>query len=484
MGKINNSLVIKSVIWVFAEKSGSQIIQFIVQIILARLLLPEDFGIIALVLVFIHLADVFIQSGFATSLIQKKNTDNIDFSTVFYFSLVLALIIYIALFTSAPLISRYFGLPELSSVLRVLGISIFSGVFISVQKAYASKHMMFRLFFVSTLSATLISGVVGVIMAYSGFGVWALVLQQVLNNAANSIVLWLVIKWRPSLVFSLKRMRHLFNFGWKILVSALLDTFERDVRSLIIGRVYSPEVLGYYNHGTSFPMLIVGNINSSIQSVLLPVLSFEQDNKVRMKEMVRRSIKTSTFILTPMMVGLAVIAEPLILLLLTEKWIKAVPFLQIACATFALWPIHTSNLQAITALGRSDLYLRIEIIKKSIGFIILVISVPFGIYSMAWGLFIAGLISTYLNAYPNSKLIGYGFKEQIIDILPAFILSILMGVIISILSIFSMNYILRMFLQVLLGVFLYVSFAILFKMEIFEYLIKVIKKIVVRRESH
>lgn len=469
--------VLSSLFWKLLERGGTQGVQFLVQIILARLLLPEDFGMIALVIIFIVIANVFVQSGLNTALIQKKEVKDIDFSSVFYISLIISIFLYIILFFSAPTIADFYNEPQLTAVLRVLAITLFIGVFNSIQNAVIARNMMFKKLFLSSLSAIIISGTIGISMAYFGFGVWALVTQQLINQLLIVIVLWVTIDWKPRLLFSINRVKVLFSFGWKLLVSGLIDTFYINLRSLIIGKLYNSSLLGFYNRGQQFPLLIVLNINSSIQSVMFPALANQQDNRMKVKDMVRRSIVTSSFLIFPIMVGMAVVAEPLVKVVLTEKWLPAVPFIQILCASYALWPIHTANLQAINALGRSDIFLRLEIYKKVIGLIVLGISIPFGIYAIVFGEIIIGLISTFINAYPNLKLLNYSYKEQIKDIIPSFLLSLVMGIGAYSISFIGFSAGLTLIIQIILGFIIYFSLAIIFKIECFNYLLLTVKEI-------
>lgn len=474
--------VISSLFWKLMERGGTQGINFIVQIVLARLLLPEDYGLLALVAIFIAFANVFVQSGFNTALIQKKVADAVDFSSVFYLSLMIAGVLYLLLFFTAPFIAEFYSEPQVKLVIRVLSITLFFGAFNTIQYAYVSRNMMFKNFFFSSLGGIIVSGIIGIIAAYMGFGVWALVLQQLVNKVIITIILWFSVTWRPQLLFSFKRIKILFSYGSKLLVSGVLNTLYRDIRILIIGKIYTPTTLGFYNRGEQFPQLIVSIINGSIQAVMLPALSVHQDQKKRMKEMVRRAIVTSSFIVFPMMVGLAVVAEPLVKILLTDKWIFSVPFLQIFCISYALMPIHTANLQAIKALGRSDIFLKLEIVKKVTGFIILGISIPFGVYAMAWGVLLSGIIAAFINAYPNRKLLNYSYKEQWGDIIPSLLLSITMGSLV-----YSFHYInisdgFILILQVAAGFMIYIALAKIFKVESFDYLVGTIKDIVKKRE--
>lgn len=473
--QVTRSMVVSSLFWKFMERVGVQGIQFIVSILLARLLKPEDFGTIVLITIFIAISGVLVQGGFNTALIQKKDIDEIDFSSVFYLNIFSSTIVYIALYFTAPFIAAFYEEPELVSVLRILSLTLLFSPFNSIQNAVIGKNMQFKKLFFSNLGAIVASGTVGILMAYSGFGIWALVFSQVINQLVVTIFLWFTVKWRPKLLFSFNRVKRLFSFGWKLLVSSLIDTLYINLRSLIIGKLFSPAMLGIYNKGEQFPSLIVSNINGSIQSVMLPALASNQDNKQRVKEMVRRSIVTSSFVIAPMMVGLAVVAEPLVKILLTEKWLPSVPYLQIFCASYALWPIHTANLQAINALGRSDIFLKLEIVKKFIGLTILGFTIFWGIYAMAIGVLVGGIISSFINAYPNLKLLNYSYKEQWNDIMPSFILSLVMGAAVYTIKWLYLSDGITMTIQIIVGIILYTVLAHFFKLECFHYLKSTLK---------
>lgn len=479
----SKSNILASLFWKLMERGGTQGIQFIVSIILARLLSPEEYGIIAIVMVFILLANVFVESGFNTALIQKKDADEVDFSSVLYLSLGVATILYGIIFISAPFIASFYDQPILVKVLRVLSITLFIGAFNSIQNAFVARNMLFKKLFASSLGAVTISGIVGVIAAYSGLGVWALVLQQLTSQLAVALILWFTVKWRPHLIFSITRVKSLFSYGSKLLASGLLDTLYRNLITLIIGRMYTPSMLGYYNRGQQFPQLIVSNINGSIQSVMLPALSAHQDDRKRVKEMMRRAIVSSSFLIFPMMVGMAVVAEPLVKIVLTDKWLPAVPFLQIACFTFALWPIHTANLQAINAMGRSDIFLKLEIIKKIMGLIVLGVSLPFGVYAIAIGGIFSGLIGTFINAYPNKELLNYSYKEQWLDIMPSLLISLIMGGVVYLFNYLSISAWQILILQIVSGGIIYILLAKIFKIESFTYLVGTMKQLINARKG-
>ena len=476
--------VITSLIWKFLERIGTQGVSFIVAIVLARLLSPADFGLIAIVTVFVTMANVFVQSGLNTALIQKKNADNLDFSTVFFSCLALAAVLYMGLFFSAPFIAEFYNnQSELVPVIRVLGLMLPLGALNSIQEAYVARNMMFKKLFYRSVGAVIPAGIIGVVCAYLGFGIWSLVAQQLSNAFLICVIMWFTVKWRPSLAFSFERWKGLFSFGWKLLCSSLLDTFYYNIRDLVIGKLFTPADLGFYNRGDQFPKLIITNINASIQSVLLPSLSTVQDDRVRLKALARRSIKTSSFLSLPMMAGLAALAQPLTLVLLGEKWLPAVPFIQICCFSYAFWPIHTTNLSAINAVGRSDVFLKLEIIKKSYGLTILAIAVyafrsPLGI---AMSAAITAPLGSFVNAYPNKKLLDYGFAEQMKDFLPSFFLSVAMGATIYLGGNFlterlNLAPILLMAVSAVVGILLYFGLAKVLHFECLDYLIKTIKE--------
>lgn len=479
----SKSKVMSSLFWKFAERIGAQGVNLIVSIVLARILAPEDYGAVALITIFITICNVFIENGFGTALIQNKDADDLDFSSVFYCNMLMSIVLYIIIFCISPLIAKFYGMAELTLMLRILGISILIAGLKSVQNAYVSRKMIFKKFFISTSVGTIGSAIVGIWMAYHGYGVWSLVAQQLINTTVDTIMLWITVRWRPIWAFSFERLKKLFKFGWKMLCSALIETVYNELYGLTIGKIYVPEQLGYYNRANQFPNLIATNIDGSISSVMLPALANEQENKEKVKSMMRRTIKTSSFLLFPMMVGLAVVAEPLIRLILTDKWLPAVPLMQLLCFSYIFWPIHTVNLQAISAMGRSDIYLKLEIIKKIIGIIALLISCPFGVTIMVVMKIITSVISTFINSYPNKNLLNYTFKEQLKDIIPAFCLSLAMGVIVYIIGIIvnvsvlsSIKLLLLLVFQVVVGAIVYIGLAYFFKFESFTYLINAIKK--------
>lgn len=467
---------ISSLLWRFLERCGAQGVTFLVTIVLARLLAPEVYGVMSLVAVFTAILQVFVDSGMGNALIQKKDADDLDFSSVFFFNMIMCIVLYLLLFFCAPLIATFYNKPELTPVIRVLGITLLIAGGKNVQQAYISRQLQFKRFFFATLGGTIGAAVIGIFMAYMGFGIWALVAQNLFNSMIDTVILWFTVRWRPKLRFSFFRLKRLLGYGWKLLASALLHTFYTNLRTLVIGKLYTPTNLAYYEKGQSFPTLIVSNINASIDSVLLPTMSGVQDSRESVKAITRRAILTSSYLMWPMMVGLAVVAKPLVVLLLTEKWLSAVPFLQITCFALGLEPLQTANLNAIKAVGRSDIFLKLEILKKTISIAILLLSMRFGIKAIAVSGLAYSVIATMFNAAPNRKLLGYSYFEQVKDILPPFVLSLLMGIVVYPIALIPMPMILTLLAQVVAGAVFYVGMSANLNLESFYYILKTIRQ--------
>lgn len=468
----------KSLLWKLFERFGVTGTQFVLQIILARLLAPEHYGALSIMIIFTTLANVFVQNGFNTALIQNKDVDEDDYSSVFWVSFIIAIILYVMIFFASPFIGAFYKMPEIVTPMRVLGLMVLPGALNSVQVAKISREMDFKKIFYSNVGAVLTSGIAGIVIAYLGGGLWALVVQSLLNVFVACLVMRFTVKLKLRLYCDLQRVKVLFGFGWKLLVSSLIDTLYQDLRSLVIGKKYDSGTLGYYNRGKQFPQFIINAVNGAVQSVLLPAMSANQDDKKQVKEMMRRSIMLSAFIIFPMMAGLAGVAKPLVSLLLTDKWLPCVPYMQIYCFTLAFWPVHTSNLQAINAVGRSDVFLKLEIIKKSYGIVALIIAVfcfdsPIAIAMT--GVFTT-FISCFVNAYPNKKLINYSYFEQMKDLIPSFILSILMLVVVLLVGLLPIPTIAVLLLQVLVGTAVYFLSSAIFRVRPFVEMIGLLKQ--------
>lgn len=469
---------ISGFIWRLAERCGAQGVAFVVSIVLARILCPEDYGTVAIITVFTSILSVFIDSGMSSALIQKKNADDLDFSTVFYFNMFMCIMLYILLFLCSPLISNFYEKPELVALTRVLGLTfIVSGVK-GIQRAYVSKHMIFKNFFFATLGGTIISAVVGIMLAYKGYGAWAIVGQSLSNNIIDTIILWITVKWRPKLIFSIKRLKGLFSFGWKLLFSSLLDTVYGQLRSLIIGKVYSSSDLAFFNKARNFPNMIVTNVNTSIDSVLLPSMSIVQDDIEAIKNMTRRSIKTSTYVMAPFLMGLVACGKSIISILLTDKWLPSYPFMVIFCFTFMFYPVHTANLNAIKAMGRSDYFLKLEIIKKIIGLTIIIATFRISVMAMALSGVVASILDQIINSWPNKKLMNYSYLEQLKDILPGILLAVFMGGCVYCVNFLHLSNWITLIIQVPLGAVIYIGLSALLKLESFTYCWNMVKPVI------
>lgn len=470
--------VFSGLIWKFGERIGAQAVSFLVSIILARLLLPSDYGVIALITIFIDIANVFVSSGFGAALVQKKDADEVDFSSVFYFSIVMSWVLYIIVFLGAPAVAGFYDKEILTPVLRVMALKLPLAGVNSVQHAYVQKKMLFKRFFFSTLIGTVGSAVVGIVMAYTGFGAWALVAQYLFNSTMDTVVLWFTVRWRPVWRFSLGRMKYLFGFGWKMLASELIHTSYKQIRSLIIGKVYTEKDLAFYNQGGKLPSLIVTNINSSVSSVLFPAMTLKQDDTGKLKEMVRLSIRVSSYIMWPLMIGLLVISEPIVRLMFTEKWLPCVPYMQIACIQFALEPVQTANVQAVKAMGKGRTYLIMEIVKKLFGIVMIVAVMYQGVMAIAVTAMFVTFFAALVNSTPNRKYLGYTYREQLVDLIPSILLAAAMGICVYGVGRLPVPDLVSIVLQAVSGAASYIIISLAFRVSQFRYIIDILKNFI------
>ena len=457
--------IVTGFFWKFGEQVSSQLVSFILSIIFARLLTPNDYGVVALVNVFIILANVFVTSGFGTALIQKENSNEVDFSTIFYLSEAVSIIVYAIIFFLAPFIANFYKNSEMTLILRVFALQLPISAFNSIQQAYISKHIMFKKVFVSTTISAILSGLIGIFMAYSDFGVWALIGQYLSNTIIISITLALQISWRPKLIFSWEAGKPLISFGWKILATSLLGEFFNQLRSLILGKVYTASDLAYYNRGLRFPELVSNNVNNTISGVLFPVLSKYGNDFDKVKTGLRRAIRMSTFILMPLLFGMMMTSTEIILLLLTKKWIAAVPYMQILCMSCVFDTVSNENIQALKSIGRSDVLLKLEILKKPIYLFLLLLGIKISVLFMAETMVIYNVIAVLINMSPNRKFLKYSFVEQVQDILPAFLASSFMSVIVYLVGKFGLSTGISFIVKIVCGVLSYLLIAILFRMQ-------------------
>ncbi len=456
--------------WRLFESCGSQGLTVLVSIVLARMIAPAAYGTLAIVSAFTVILTTFIDSGMGTALVQKKDADDLDFSTLFFFNIVVCVLSYSLLFIAAPMVAGWFEDDTITSYLRVLGLTVLISGVKNIQMSYVTKHLLYKKHFYVTLGAKIVSAGLGIVMAYLGFGIWTLIAQQLSIAFLETVIIWAIVPWRPKAMFAFDRLSALFSYGWKLLVAGLIDTGYNSIRSSVIGKKYSPDDLAYNDRGNSLPGTISGVINSSITSVFFPTVSKIQDNRKLVKDMVRRSIMLGTYIMTPMLVGLAVCAEPLVSLLLTDKWLPCVFFMRIVCITSIFPPVHSANIATVQGLGRSDLILKLGILKKIIAFAVVLATMWISVEAMALGLLVVLVSDLIINIWPNKKLIDYGFFEQIRDIMPNLLLSLLMAIPVYLIQEIPAPQIIVLCLQIITGVAVYILLSIFFKIESFHYL--------------
>ncbi len=462
--------------WRLLERICAQVVTFVVTVILARILMPQEFGLIAIVNVFVAVADVLITSVFSVALIQKKEADELDFSSAFYASLVLAVVLYAIFFFTAPLIAGLYKNELLVPLIRVMGIKFFISAVNCVQQAYVSRQMIFRRFFFATFLGTFVSGIVGIALAFKGAGVWALVAQLLTNPFIDTIILFITVSWRPRLCFSFERLKALFNYGWKIMCSYLAGTFFNRLSNLVIGARYSTSQLGFYNQGERLPALVTGSITSTLESVLFPAISKYQDDREKMKASVRRSVSLGNYILMPMLFGLAAVADRLVILLLGQKWAMAIPYVQIFCIQGITLLLSSINLQIIKACGRSDILLGIEFIKKPVLLGVIILAARVSPLFLALAVALYAYFALFVDAFPNKKLIDYTFWQQLWDVKASFFMSALMGTAVWALGKINLPDIFVLLLQIFAGIIFYLILSILFKNKDFYYIINLIKE--------
>lgn len=474
----NNSIkkkVLSSFMWAFLERCGAQGVGLVINIVLARLLLPDDYGVLAIMVIFTNLANQIVLNGFNTSLIQNKDVIDEDYSSVFHVSIAAAAVLYGVIYFSAPFIGEYYGIPTLVTPLRVLALVLFPGALQSIQSAKLKRELDFKKLFYLTLVSSTIGGVVGVLIAFGGGGVWALVAQQLCGSIGTCVALWFVLRWRPRAVINWRRTGILFSFGWKLLVSSTLDTLYNDLTGLIIGKKYKTTMLAYYDKGSMLPSKLISNIHSAIQIVMLPAIAREQEHRDICKAMLRRSIQVISFVIFPMMAGLSAVATPVVTILLTEKWLPCVPFMQLTCLIYAANPIASANLQAMNAMGRSDMFLKLEIIKKIVSLTVLTITVVYfhSAIAIVWGNVLQIPFCLFINALPNKWIVGYSFKEQMRDIFPPLLLSVLMYCLVSAIGYAGFSVWMTLVFQILTGVVFYTGVSALLKLGGYTYVINI-----------
>lgn len=473
---INKGKTLANLIWVFMERFGAQGVTFIVSIILARILDPQMFGQLALITVFITIMQLLVDSGLISALVQKKDSDDVDFSSAFIFNLVVGIGMYFLMFVSAPFLNDCFGMEGMVWPIRVFSLVLIMSAFKNIQQAYITKNMKFKLFFFSTIGGTLVAAVIGIIMALRGYGIWALIYQTVINQAVDTVILWIASGYHPVMRFDSVKFMRLYKYGWKLLLSSLIYNIYNEAVKLFIGMKFTDKDLGFYNNGVKVPEFICTNFNSALDGVLFPAAAMSQDDKAHMKNIARRAIKIGTFIIMPLMIGLAVCAQSFVVVFLTEKWLPSVPYVVIFCLSFALYPIHVTNLNIIKAMGRSDLFLNLEIIKEGISVIALIVALHISPVAVAVSILVMSIVSIPINMWPNRTLIDYQVFEQIKDILPDILLSVIMGGIVYVIGLVPTGFTLRLIFQITGGMCFYIIVAEVLDLESYEYLKSAIRE--------
>lgn len=458
--------VIKGLFWTLSERFMSQIVSVIVTIVLTRLLAPEDYGVVSIVTVIITILNVFMTSGFSASLIQQEDVEQIDYSTVLYFSILLGFLLYVGVFAISPILAAFYNLPQLELVLKILALKIPLSALNSVQQAYVSRNMLFKKFFISTVTATVVSGIIGVVMAYTNFGVWALVAQDLSNVVTISVVLWFSVGWRPTLQFSFKRLKILFDFGIKIFIQTLFNTIYANIRSLLIGGFYSPTDLAYYTKGNQYPNLIVTNVDTAVSKTMFPVMSREQSDLDRIKVLTKRTAQVSSYIMSPILIGFFVCAKQIVSVVMTDKWLPAVPYIRIICICLLIRASQTAILQAIKSIGRSDIVLKMDIPVRILALIILMFTIRFGVIYIAISEIIIEFLALLIYSYYSSKLLNYSYLEIFGDFLKNVILAVIMGEVVYLIGVASgLNMLLTLIIQIVIGGIIYIVLSILLKNE-------------------
>ncbi|MFC5465580.1 lipopolysaccharide biosynthesis protein [Lederbergia graminis] len=457
----------KGIFWTFVDFFSSQGIKFIIQLLLTRILLPEHFGLIGMILIVVAISQSIVNSGMQNALIREQNSTQVDYSTVFYFNLFVSIVIYGVVFIFAPIISAFYDEPILKELLRVLGLIIIINAFGIVQRTILTKKINFKTQTLINIISTVFSGVTAVILALVGLGVWSLVVQNVMGQLIQTILLSLHNRWKPSFIFSVSSFKRLFGFGWRLLVSGLIDTTYKNIYNIIIGRTYSTTVLGYYTQATMLRDIASNSITLAVQKVTYPVLSKIQDKEKQLLNGYRTIIKNSVFVTFPLMIGLAAIANNLIPFLFGENWKGTVPYFQILCLAGMLYPLQAINLNILQVKGRSDLFLRLEIIKKIIGvcLIIFVVVLKLGMIWLVWTLVISSISSLFINTYFSGRLINYPIKSQFLDIIKTFISAAIMGILVFFIGL-RLNFLLDIYiliLQILFGCVVFIGLSIILK---------------------
>lgn len=475
---------ITGMIWSTVQKFGALLISFVANLVLARLLTPEDFGYIGMITVFIAVANTLVDGGFASALIQKKKPTNIDYSTIFYWNIILSVLFYIAIYLAAPSIAEFYKQPLLETILRIQGLVLFFNAFTIIQSNQLIKQLNFKKLAKLNLISTSLGSIVGIVMAFQGYGVWSLVAKLLITSLTQSILLWFFNSWRPLKIFSYESFKSLFKFGFLMLLSTLVETIYTNIQALIIGRAYSAKDLGFYSQADKLQKLPANSLSGIVNQVTYPVFAEMQNDLPRMKNGVKKSLKSVTYLNFPIMVLLIIIANPLLNLLLTDKWSESIPYFQILCLSGMLLTLNTTNTNIFKAIGRSDIYFFTQLGKRLLGLGLIFIGLQFGIKGMLYGIVCSSYLFFIINAYISGRNIQYGIVEQIKDIAPSYLISIVTGVLTYIFTYsINLNNVLLIFIQICMYSVLYLGISYFFKIEAFYIYYKTFKKIINKTEQ-
>ncbi|WP_027209499.1 lipopolysaccharide biosynthesis protein [Butyrivibrio hungatei] len=474
---------ISNIIWRLMEKVGVQIAELIITFIVARIIGPKAYGTLAIILSIIAILNVFVDGGLASALVQKKDIDDVDIASVFFFNIFFCAVIYIGLYMAASYIASFYRKNDLVAMIRIAGLIIIISGVKNVQQAIITRYLQFKKFFWATIIGTFISAIIGINMALRGWGTWSLIVQVVSNALIDTVILWLRSQWKPRFVFSLKKLKVLLSYGIRIMFSNFIDVLYGNMRQLLMGRYYSDADLAFYNRGRSLPKAFIENINASIDNVIFPVISIDQDNPIRVKEIVRKTIVVSNYLITPLLMFMFVAAEGIIKLLLTEKWLDCVFYMRVFCVIYIFQPIHTANINALKAMGKSNYVLRIEVIKKIVGVSTFLLVIPYGMKAIMWAYLANNFFDQLVNSYPNKRMIGYSYFNQIIDIMPCILSALILGSVSWWIGKLNIGFVMILVLQFLI-VALYFAISIVFKFESYKYINEIIRQYIKNIKRH
>ena len=466
---------VNGMVWKFLEHIGMQVMQLVIQIVLARFLLPEEYGLVGLLSIFISISDVIILQGLTTALIQKKHADEVDFSSVFYANLIISGVLYGMLYVMAPWIADFYHEPILTQIMRVLTLNVVIGAVPAVHNAILSRNLEFKKSFYRNMSNVVVQGFVGIFLAYIGCGVWALVYSKIAGTFVGTVVLCITVHWHPKKFFDMQRIKGLFAYGSKVLGTNLLNTVFNNIHSLIIGRYYTAADLGYYQRGQQIPQMVMSAVDGSMASVLYPTFSKLQNDIAILKSAVRRSMKTSMFLVLPILFGLFAVAEPLTIVLLTERWLPSVPFMKLSCIVCMFWPL-TQQRHALNAMGKSGLTFKISLMGRTITLITIFVCIQWGIYAIMLGSIFSSMVSVGITGIYVKRYIQYSMTELIRDIAPILLLALGMCLIVSALGALQMNLYLKICVQIIVGVGTYTLGAAVFRLDSFQYVWNIVKR--------